>query len=176
MDFDFKRLIRVIPDFPQPGILFKDITTLLKDGRAFRAAIDALVEAVRPLRPEVIVGPEARGFAIGAPIAYALGVGFVPVRKPGKLPAETVSVTYEKEYGPDDLAVHRDAFPPGTRVLVADDLLATGGTIGATVDLVHRLDGEVVGAVFLIELTYLGGRAALEQKIAPAPIVTLIRF
>ncbi|MBE3596835.1 MAG: adenine phosphoribosyltransferase [Hydrogenibacillus sp.] len=174
---DFKGKIRIIPDFPQPGVLFKDITTLLKDGEAYKAAIDALVERIRPLKPEIIAGPEARGFVIGAPIAYALGIGFVPIRKVGKLPAETVSVPYDKEYGRDDLAVHRDAFGPGTRVLVADDLLATGGTIGATVDLVEKLGGLVVGAAFLIELTYLHGRSALTAKLGnDKPIHALIQF
>ncbi|PTQ57857.1 MAG: Adenine phosphoribosyltransferase [Candidatus Carbobacillus altaicus] len=176
MSFDFKSKIRIIPDFPQPGILFKDITTLLKDGEAYRAAIDALVEKVRPLQPVTIAGPEARGFVIGAPIAYVLGTGFIPIRKEGKLPADVEVVPYTKEYGVDYLAVHRDALTPGTRVLVADDLLATGGTIAATIELMQKLGGVVVGAMFLIELTYLDGRARLKEAYPDLPVVSLIEF
>lgn len=161
MSFNFKDYIRVIPDFPQPGIRFKDITTLLKDGAVYRAAIDALKEAVQGLEIDVVAGPEARGFVIGAPLALALGVGFVPIRKSGKLPGETVEAAYDLEYGKDKLAVHKDSIQPGQKVLIADDLLATGGTIATTTQLVRQLGGEVVGAAFLIELGYLDGRAKL---------------
>ena len=160
---DFKEHIRVIPDFPQPGIRFKDITTLLKKGEVYRAAIEELKKKVESLRIDLVAGPEARGFVIGAPLALALGVGFVPVRKSGKLPAETIEVSYGLEYGEDRLAIHKDAIVPGQRVLVADDLLATGGTMAATVDLVRQLGGEVVGAAFLIELGYLNGREKLQD-------------
>ncbi|GAB2672643.1 adenine phosphoribosyltransferase [Paenibacillus thermoaerophilus] len=159
---DFKPYIRVIPDFPQPGIRFKDITTLLKDGAAYRAVIDQLVERYKDEKIDLIAGPEARGFVIGAPLAYALGVGFVPIRKSGKLPGETIESSYDLEYGKDKLSMHRDAITPGQNVLIADDLLATGGTIRTTIDLVRQLGGNVVGAAFLIELTYLNGRDKLE--------------
>ncbi|MGB4029827.1 MAG: adenine phosphoribosyltransferase, partial [bacterium] len=160
---DLKELIRVIPDFPKPGISFKDITTLLKEGPAFQQAISQLAELCRDKDFELVVGPEARGFMIGAPLAYALGAGFVPVRKKGKLPGKTVSAQYELEYGTDWLEIHADAIKPGQRVVVIDDLLATGGTILATVDLIERLQGEVAGLAFLIELTGLGGRENLKD-------------
>ncbi|ADG05732.1 adenine phosphoribosyltransferase [Kyrpidia tusciae] len=169
---DFQSHIRVIPDFPQPGVSFKDITPLLKDGRAYRAAIDSLVSLARPLAPDIVVGPEARGFVIGAPVAYAMGLGFVPVRKAGKLPAETVSVVYDLEYGSDRLDIHKDALRPGQRVLVADDLLATGGTIRSTIRLVEQLGAAVVGCVFLIELTELEGRA----KLAGYDVLSLVQY
>lgn len=159
---NFKDYIRVIPDFPQPGIRFKDITTLLKDGKAYRAAIDAIRDGVSHLEVDLIAGPEARGFVIGAPLALSLGVGFVPIRKSGKLPGKTVEASYDLEYGKDKLAIHSDAVQPGQRVLIADDLLATGGTIASTVNLIRQLGGEVVGAAFLIELGYLTGREKLE--------------
>ncbi|MBO9599262.1 MAG: adenine phosphoribosyltransferase [Cohnella sp.] len=158
---DFKNYIRVIPDFPQPGIRFKDITTLLKDPTAYQAAIDELKALVKHLDIDLIAGPEARGFVIGAPLALALGVGFVPIRKSGKLPGETVEAAYDLEYGKDRLAVHKDAIQPGQKVLIADDLLATGGTIATTINLINQLGGEVIGAAFLIELGYLDGRAKL---------------
>ena len=160
---DLSSYIRVIEDFPKPGISFKDITTLLKDGQAYKAAIDALVDKVRELKADVIVGPEARGFLLGAPVAYALGIGFVPVRKPGKLPGETVSETYELEYGTDTLEVHADAILPGQRVAIVDDLLATGGTTSATVRLIEKTGAKVVGISFLIELSFLEGRKKLED-------------
>lgn len=169
---DFKSYIRVIPDWPQPGIRFKDITTLLKDRRAYVAAVDALVERYRHEQIDLVAGPEARGFVIGAPLAYALGVGFVPVRKSGKLPAETVEAEYDLEYGKDRLAVHKDAIAPGQRVLIADDLLATGGTIATTVKLVRQLGGEIVGAAFLIELTYLNGR----ERLRDIEVTSLVRY
>ncbi len=158
---DFKNYIRVIPDFPQPGIRFKDITTLLKEPTAYQAAIDELKAMVKHLDIDLIAGPEARGFVIGAPLALALGVGFVPIRKSGKLPGETVEAAYDLEYGKDRLAVHKDAIKPGQKVLIADDLLATGGTIATTINLIQQLGGEVIGAAFLIELGYLDGRAKL---------------
>lgn len=159
---DFKQHIRVIEDFPKPGISFKDITTLLKNGEAYRAAVNALVEQVIEWKPDVIIGPEARGFLLGAPVAYALGIGFVPVRKPGKLPGDTVSETYELEYGRDTLEVHADALHPGQRVAIVDDLLATGGTMLATARLVEKKGAQVTGMSFLIELGFLEGRDKLK--------------
>jgi adenine phosphoribosyltransferase len=161
-DINFKDYIRVIPDFPQPGIRFKDITTLLKDGNVYRAAIEEIRKAVEHMQIDVIAGPEARGFVVGAPLATALGVGFAPIRKSGKLPGETIQASYDLEYGNDSLAMHKDAISPGQRVLIADDLLATGGTIATSMNLVRQLGGEVVGAAFLIELSYLTGREKLE--------------
>jgi adenine phosphoribosyltransferase len=160
---DLESRIRDVPDFPTKGILFKDITTLLKDGPAFRQALDQLTGMVRGWRVDVVVGMESRGFILAAPIAYLLGVGFVPVRKLGKLPAETVSAEYQLEYGANTLELHVDAIADGDRVLVVDDLLATGGTVGATIDLIERLGGEVVGTAFLIELGFLKGRDRLEN-------------
>jgi len=169
---DLKDSIRVIPDFPQPGISFKDITTLLKDGELYRRAINELKELVAHMKIDVIAGPEARGFVIGAPLAYALGVGFVPIRKSGKLPYETIEVGYGLEYGTDCLAVHTDAIKPGQNVLIADDLLATGGTISTSVNLVEQLGGKVVGAAFLIELVQLAGR----NKLPDVEIVSLLTY
>ncbi|WP_270164578.1 adenine phosphoribosyltransferase [Paenibacillus sp. SYP-B4298] len=169
---NFKDYIRVIPDFPKPGIRFKDITTLLKNGPAYQAAIEAMKQQVAELEIDVIAGPEARGFVIGAPLALALGVGFVPIRKSGKLPGETVEADYDLEYGKDKLAVHKDAIAPGQKVLIADDLLATGGTIETTVKLIQKLGGEVVGAAFLIELSYLQGRS----KLGSVPVRSLVTF
>ncbi len=169
---DLAEKIRDIPDFPKPGILFKDITTLLKDGPAFRAAIDGLLERVRDKRPDIVVGMESRGLIFGAPIAYALGVGFVPVRKLGKLPAEVVSVEYDLEYGSATLEMHKDAIGAGQRVLIVDDLLATGGTVAGTIDLVKRLQGEIVGLAFLVELRALRGRDRLDGY----DIATLITY
>ncbi|MFM9327293.1 adenine phosphoribosyltransferase [Paenibacillus mesotrionivorans] len=159
---NFKDYIRVIPDFPQPGISFKDITTLLQDGPAYRASIEALRELVKEKEIDLIAGPEARGFVVGAPLAYSLGVGFIPIRKSGKLPAETIEEDYALEYGKDKLAMHADAIRPGQKVLIADDLLATGGTISTSVNLVRKLGGDVVGAAFLIELEELNGRGKLD--------------
>ncbi|MFD0674324.1 adenine phosphoribosyltransferase [Cohnella sp. GCM10027633] len=169
---DFKNYIRVIPDFPQPGIRFKDITTLLKDPVAYQAAIDELKALVKHLDIDLIAGPEARGFVIGAPLALALGVGFVPIRKSGKLPGDTVEAAYDLEYGKDRLAVHRDAIQPGQKVLIADDLLATGGTIATTINLIDQLGGEVIGAAFLIELGYLDGR----DKLGDIEVVSLVTY
>lgn len=169
---DFKEKIRVIPDFPQEGIRFKDITTLLKDGHAYKMAIETFVEHAKGLDVDVIAGPEARGFVVGAPLAYALEVGFVPIRKDGKLPADTVTASYNKEYGTDTLAIHKDAITPGQRVLICDDLLATGGTIKTTIELVEKLGGIVVGCAFLIELTYLEGRKLIDKY----PIFSLVQY
>lgn len=154
--------IRALPDFPKPGILFRDITTLLKEGPALRQAIDQLAELCQDLKFDLIVAPEARGFIIGTPLAYALGKGFVPVRKSGKLPGKTRRAAYTLEYGDDNLEIHEDAIGPGARVLVVDDLLATGGTIRSAVDLVESLGGKVAGVAFLIELVDLNGRSLLE--------------
>lgn len=159
---DLKNYIRIIPDFPKEGVMFKDITTLLKDGEAYSCTVERLVEICAPLKPELITGPEARGFVAGAPLAYALKAGFVPARKPGKLPGEVVSYEYELEYGTDSLEIHKDSIKPGSRVVIADDLLATGGTAFSTIKLVESLGGIVVGLVFIIELTYLNGRNILE--------------
>ncbi len=159
---DLASRIRDVPDFPKQGILFKDITTLLKDGAAFKQALDRLTAMVSGWGVDVVVGMESRGFIFAAPIAYLLGVGFVPVRKLGKLPAPTISNEYELEYGTNTLELHVDAIGHGQRVLVVDDLLATGGTVDATIDLVERLGGEVVGTAFLVELTFLEGRGRLD--------------
>jgi adenine phosphoribosyltransferase len=172
MDQELAKLIRDVPDFPIPGILFRDITTLLKDGPAFRKSIDALTESVRGLNPTKVVAIESRGFIFGAPIAINLGVGFVPVRKLGKLPAETITSEYELEYGTNTVEMHRDAISQGERVVIVDDLLATGGTTRATIELVEQLGGEVTALVFLIELTDLGGREYLEGY----NIITLIHY
>ena len=161
---DFKEKIRVIEDFPKPGIRFKDITTLMKDGEAYKLAITKLAEYAQDKGIDVIVGPEARGFVIGCPMSFHLGKGFVPVRKAGKLPGEIVQVEYDLEYGKDSLAIHRDSIEPGQKVLIADDLLATGGTISTTIKLVEELGGEVVGCAFLIELSYLDGRGKIGSK------------
>ena len=157
---DLKRHIRDIPDFPKPGIVFKDITPLLADKDAFRSAIDALVQPFRG-RVDLVLGIESRGFIVGAAAAYALGTGIAVVRKPGKLPYRTHRASYELEYGTDSLEIHHDALDHATRVLLVDDLLATGGTATAAVDLVRQCGGRVVGCAFLIELTALGGRGRL---------------
>lgn len=159
---NYKSLIREVPDFPKPGILFYDITTLLKDRDAFTSIIGDLTALYRTQNVAKIVGIESRGFILGAPLAHQLGAGFVPVRKPGKLPAETIEATYTLEYGSNTLAAHRDAIAPGERVLIVDDLLATGGTAAATIDLVRRLGGKVVGVAFLVELLFLKGRGQLD--------------
>ena len=169
---DLAGRIRDIPDFPKPGILFKDITTLLKDGPAFRAAIDGLLEQVRGRKIDLVVGMESRGLIFGAPIAYTLGVGFVPVRKLGKLPSEVVSVEYDLEYSSATLEMHKDAISPGQRVLIVDDLLATGGTVAGTIELVKQLQGDIVALAFLIELKFLKGRERLQGH----EIITLIEF
>ncbi len=159
---DLKDYIAIVDDFPKAGIKFKDITPLMNDGKAFKYATDQIVEYARNLDVDLVVGPEARGFIIGCPVAYALEIGFAPVRKKGKLPRETISVEYGLEYGKDTLTIHKDAIKPGQRVLIIDDLLATGGTIEATIKLVEELGGIVAGIAFIIELTYLEGRKKLE--------------
>lgn len=169
---DFKEYIRVIPDFPQPGISFKDITTLLNNGEKYREAINELKSMVSDLKIDLIAGPEARGFVVGAPLAYALGVGFIPIRKSGKLPYQTIEVGYDLEYGSDRLAMHSDAVKPGQNVLIADDLLATGGTISTSVKLVRELGGNVVGTAFLIELSELNGR----DKLSGIDVFSLLTY
>ena len=159
---DLKEKIRVIEGFPKEGISFKDITTLVADGEAFKESIDRIVEHLKDKHVDVILGPEARGFIFGVPVAYALGVGFVPVRKKGKLPAETVSVEYSLEYGVDVLEIHKDAIKKGQKVAIVDDLLATGGTVEAVAKLVEKVGAEVVALDFAIELTELKGRNKLE--------------
>jgi len=165
-------LIDDVPDFPKKGILFKDITTLLKDPRAFKQSIDQLTDRVRVHQPRVVIGMESRGFIFAAPIAYLLDAGFVPVRKLGKLPGEVISTEYDLEYGTNTLELHSDAISPGDRVLIVDDLLATGGTVSATIELVERLGGQVVAVAFLVELSELKGRDRLENY----EVVSLIQF
>ncbi len=160
---DFKSKIRVIENFPKEGISFKDITTILKDGEYLRQVVDELSNQLKDLNVDIIVGPEARGFLVGTPVAYNLGIGFVPIRKPGKLPAETLTYEYDLEYGTDSLQIHKDAIKPGQRVAILDDLLATGGTVLATTKLIEELGGEVVSVNFLIELTGLKGREILKK-------------
>jgi adenine phosphoribosyltransferase len=159
---DLKKLIREVPDFPKPGINFYDITTLLKHPQGLRRTVDALCAEFRDDKIDTVIGIEARGFIFAPAIAYHLGAGFVPVRKPKKLPAECAAISYELEYGQDTLEIHRDAVGAGHRVLIADDLLATGGTAKAVVDLVEGLGGKVVGLAFVIELEFLPGRKKLE--------------
>ena len=161
---DLRAKIREIPDFPKPGILFYDITTLLKDGPAFREAIDLMLEPYKDEEIDLVVGMESRGFIFSAPMAYQLNAGLVPVRKLGKLPAETLTVEYALEYGSNTLEIHRDAVQAGQKVLVVDDLLATGGTVRGTVELIERLKGNVVGLAFLVELDFLKGRDRLEGR------------
>src|SRR5690606_5484060 len=158
---DLRALVREVPDFPKPGVNFKDVTTVLRDGDALRYVIQRMAEHFRPYKPDRIVGVESRGFLLGAPLAYELGLGFVLIRKAGKLPAEKISVEYELEYGADSLEIPVDAIEPGEKVLIVDDLLATGGTMSAAAQLVERLQGKIVGFSFLIELNYLGGRSRL---------------
>ncbi len=164
---DWTRLLRDIPDFPKPGILFKDITPVLADAHAFAGAIDALAAPWREARVEAVIGVEARGFILGAPLARSLGAGFVPVRKPGKLPGRTYSQAYALEYGEDALELHVDAVAPGTRVLIVDDVLATGGTLAAAHALAERLQADIVGAAVLMEIAALDGRARWRS---PAPL------
>ena len=169
---DLRSRIRDIPDFPKPGILFRDITPLLADGRSFHQTIDYLGERYLDKRIDVVVGVEARGFVMGAALAYKLLAGNVLIRKRGKLPYKTHRATYALEYGSDTLEIHQDAIRAGQRVLIADDLLATGGTISAAVDLVKQLGGEIVELAFLIELTALKGR----ERLAGYPIFSLIQY
>ena len=159
---DLKKYVRVIEDFPKEGVSFKDITTLLKDGKALKYVIDQIVEDLKDKDVDIIVGPEARGFLLGTPVAYALEAGFVPVRKPGKLPSEVEKFEYDLEYGSNILEIHKDAIKPGQKVAIVDDLLATGGTLEAAIKLIESLGGEVVSTQFLIELEDLNGKAKLE--------------
>ncbi|MHA6259294.1 adenine phosphoribosyltransferase [Sporosarcina sp. CAU 1771] len=159
---NLKDYVTIVPDYPKEGISFKDISTIMDNGKVYKYATDEIVKFANKVGTDIIVGPEARGFIIGCPVAYALEVGFAPVRKPGKLPRKTISVEYELEYGTDTLSIHEDAIKPGQRVLIVDDLLATGGTVGATVELVEKLGGVVAGCAFLIELSYLDGREKLK--------------
>ena len=169
---NLKEKIRVIPNFPKPGISFKDITTLLKDGEALRESIKRMADYFKDSGIDMIVGVESRGFILGAPLACEMGLGFTLIRKPKKLPGEVLSVEYDLEYGTDSLEIHADAFPEGTRVLVVDDLLATGGTIDAAIELINKLGGEVAGLAFLIELSYLGGR----EKLQGYDILSLVEY
>ncbi len=162
---DLRARIREVPDFPKPGILFYDITTLLREPDAFAEVIDRMADAVKGERIDLVVGMESRGFIFAAPLAYKLGAGFVPVRKLGKLPAETIEVEYDLEYGTATLEIHRDAIAAGQRVLIVDDLLATGGTVLGTIELVRRLGGEIAGLSFMVELTALGGRDRLGEFV-----------
>jgi len=160
---DLKQSIRVIEDFPKEGISFKDITTLLQDKVAYKYAIDKMSEFFQGQNIDLVVGPEARGFLLGAPLAYAIGAGFIPVRKKGKLPFDTLSISYSLEYGNDDLEIHKDAIKKGQRVAIVDDLLATGGTIESVINLVESAGGEIVSLGFLIELTELKGREKMKN-------------
>jgi adenine phosphoribosyltransferase len=169
---ELKDYIRSIPDFPKAGILFKDITTLLKDSQAFKSALNALVAKYKNKKIDTVVAVEARGFILGGALAYRLGAGFVPVRKKGKLPWKINSATYELEYGTDTLEIHRDAITPGERVLIIDDLLATGGTLKAVTELVKQQQGKVAGIAFLIELTDLKGK----DKLKDYPVFSLIKY
>ena len=169
---DLKQFITIVPDWPKEGIIFKDITTLMDNGDAYRYATDQIVEYAKEKEIDLVVGPEARGFIIGCPVAYSLGVGFAPVRKEGKLPRETIKVQYGLEYGSDVLTIHKDAIKPGQRVLITDDLLATGGTIEATIQLVEELGGVVAGIAFLIELEELNGK----DKLNGYDVLTLMTF
>jgi len=171
---DLKSLIRDIPDFPKPGILFRDITTLLRDPQGLRYTIDLFTEKCinAGMTADFVVGMESRGFIFGAPLAYKLGAGFIPVRKKGKLPAKVHAIEYALEYGTDCLEVHQDALEPGSRVLIADDLIATGGTASATAELIQKVGCELVGFGFIIELRELQGR----KKLPEAPIVTLVEY
>ncbi len=162
MQATLKDRIRSVPDFPKKGIVFRDITTLLKDGAAFREAVDILFDHYADARIAKVVSVESRGFILGAPLAYRLGAGFVPVRKPGKLPAAKIRQQYALEYGTDAVEIHNDAIVPGERVLILDDLLATGGTMLAACQLVEKLGGSIVGLAFLVELSFLSGRKRLE--------------
>lgn len=169
---DLKDSIRVIEGFPKKNISFKDVTTLLKDSKAFKYTVDKVVDHLKDKNIDVVVGPEARGFLFGAPIAYALGAGFVPVRKKGKLPSDTLAVEYDLEYGKDVLEMHKDAIKPGQKVAIVDDLLATGGTIESVVKLIEQLGGEVVSVDFVIELTELNGR----DKLKNYDVMSLVKY
>ena len=169
---NFNDYIADVKDFPKEGILFKDITPLMQDGEAYKASCDEFIKFAKEQGADVIMGPEARGFIFGCPTAYALNIGFIPVRKPNKLPRETVQVSYDLEYGSNTLCIHSDSIKPGQKVVIIDDLLATGGTVEATVKLVEKLGGKVVGCAFLIELLDLKGR----EKLKDIPVKTLLAY
>jgi adenine phosphoribosyltransferase len=169
---DLKKLIREVPDFPKPGINFYDITTLLKDKTGLETTIKALAEHYRGAKIDVVAGIEARGFIFGPVVAYALGTGFVPVRKPKKLPAEVVQIEYQLEYGTDRLEIHKDAIAPGQNVLIVDDVLATGGTAQAVAQLIEKLGGRVAGVGFVLELLFLNGR----KKLAGHEVFSLVKY
>lgn len=171
-ELDLKKYIAGVPNFPKEGILFRDITPLMLDGQAFGYAVNEMTDFAKKLGAELICGPEARGFIFGCPVANNLSIGFAPVRKPGKLPRETITYQYDLEYGSNTLALHKDAVKKGQKVLIVDDLLATGGTVDATIKMVKKLGGIVVGACFLIELEELEGR----KTIGNYPILTLIKY
>lgn len=172
MTLNLEDYIATIPDYPEKGVMFRDISPLMADGEAYRQATNEIVQYARDKNVEMIVGPEARGFIVGCPVAYELGVGFAPARKKGKLPRETISATYNLEYGTAELQLQKLAIKPGQRVLVTDDLLATGGTISATIEMVERLGGIVAGTAFIIELTDLHGR----DKIKDYDMLSLVTF
>ena len=169
---DLKKLIREVPDYPKPGILFYDLTTLLQDPQGFRALVDRLCGHYEGKKVDVVAGIEARGFIFGPALAYRLGAGFVPVRKPKKLPSKTASITYDLEYGTDTLEIHEDAVKKGQHVLICDDLLATGGTAAATASLIRKLGGDVVGAAFAVELNFLNGR----KKLPGIDVFSLLKY
>lgn len=169
---DIKSKIREIENFPKEGISFKDITTLLKDGQSFKCAVDQITENLKNKNIDYVVGPEARGFLMGSAVAYALGVGFIPVRKPGKLPAETASVEYELEYGIDSLEIHVDAIEKDSKIAIVDDLLATGGTVKAVAKLIESLGGKVEAMEFLIELEFLDGR----KQVSEYSVNSLVKY
>ncbi|MGL4425397.1 MAG: adenine phosphoribosyltransferase [Cetobacterium sp.] len=169
---DLKKYVALVEDYPKPGIKFRDITPLMGNGEAYRYATDKVVEFAKDHNIDLVVGPEARGFIFGCPVSYALGVGFAPVRKPGKLPREVIEYAYDLEYGSNVLCMHKDSIKPGQRVLIVDDLLATGGTIEATVKLIEELGGVVAGLAFLIELEDLNGR----EKLEGYPTLALMKY
>lgn len=169
---DYKKYIADVLDFPKKGILFRDITPLMEDGKIFRSATKEIIEFAKSLNVDVIVGPESRGFIFGCPVAYELGIGFIPVRKPNKLPRETVSIKYDLEYGSNELHMHKNSIKKGDKVIIVDDLLATGGTVSATIKLIEQMGGEVVGCAFLIELESLKGREVLKDY----NIFTLMKY
>ncbi len=170
---ELKKKIREIPDFPKPGILFYDVTTLLKDPEGLRAAVDVFTQRYADRGISKVLGIESRGFILGPVLAYNLNAGFVPVRKKGKLPAETLSVSYELEYGTDTLEIHKDAVEPGERILIIDDLIATGGTAAATVELARALDADLAEVAFLIELSFLNGRARIPSDL---PVFSVLKY
>jgi len=169
---DLKKYVALVEDYPKPGIKFRDITPLMGNGEAYKYATDKVVEFAKHHNIDLVVGPEARGFIFGCPVSYALGVGFAPVRKPGKLPREVIEYAYDLEYGSNVLCMHKDSVKPGQRVLIVDDLLATGGTIEATVKLIEELGGVVAGLAFLIELEDLKGK----EKLEGYPVLTLMKY